>query len=161
MPINVKIANPRLWSPDDPFLYTFKVKLTGRHGGGQGWRATPGCARSRVQEVDGKQRIVLNGKPTFLLGTLDQGYWPDGIYTAPTDAALKFDIQKTKDLGFNTIRKHIKVEPARWYYWADKLGHVGVAGHAGPADRPQRLTEHRRQGQLPRRAAADGVPAPK
>ncbi len=72
--------------------------------------------------VGGRNRIVLNGKPTFLLATLDQGYWPDGIYTAPTDAALKFDIQKTRDLGFNTIRKHIKVEPARWYYWTDRIG---------------------------------------
>ena len=86
-----------------------------------------------VQMVNGTPRITLNGKPTFLLATLDQGYWPDGIYTAPTDAALKFDIQKTRDLGFNAIRKHIKVEPARWYYWADRLGMHGVAGHSGAA----------------------------
>ena len=121
VPINVKIPNPRLWSPDDPFLYTFKVRLTGRHGGDK-VESYAGMRSIGLKVVDGKQRIVLNGKPTFLLGTLDQGYWPDGIYTAPTDAALKFDLQKTKDLGFNTIRKHIKVEPARWYYWADKLG---------------------------------------
>jgi hypothetical protein len=75
-----------------------------------------------IQNVGGRNRIVLNGKPTFLLATLDQGYWPDGLHTAPTDAALKFDVQKTKDFGFNTIRKHIKVEPARWYYWTDRLG---------------------------------------
>jgi hypothetical protein len=65
---------------------------------------------------------VLNGKPVFQTGPLDQGYWPDGIYTAPTDDALKFDIQAEKNLGFNMVRKHIKVEPQRWFYWADKLG---------------------------------------
>lgn len=120
-PMTLAIRNPRLWSPDDPFLYTFKVRLDAR-GASDRVESYAGLREIAVEQVNGKQRITLNGKPTFLLGTLDQGYWPDGIYTAPTDAALKFDIQKTKDLGFNTIRKHIKVEPARWYYWADKLG---------------------------------------
>ena len=64
----------------------------------------------------------MNGKITFLHGPLDQGYWPDGIYTAPTDDALRFDLERTKALGMNFVRKHAKVEPARWYYWADKLG---------------------------------------
>ena len=72
--------------------------------------------------VDGKKHIVLNDKPVFLNATLDQGYWPDGIYTAPTDEALKFDLEAHKRLGFNTVRKHIKVEPDRWYYHADQLG---------------------------------------
>ena len=72
--------------------------------------------------INGVLRPVLNGQFTFQVGPLDQGFWPDGIYTAPTDDALKFDIQKIKDLGYNMIRKHIKIEPARWYYWADKLG---------------------------------------
>jgi len=120
-PLRVAIAHPRPWSPQDPFLYTFKATLT---QGDQHDDVTSyaGLRTIGIAKVGGLNRIVLNGKPTFLLGTLDQGYWPDGIYTAPTDAALKFDIQKTKDLGFNTIRKHIKVEPARWYYWADRIG---------------------------------------
>jgi hypothetical protein len=119
--MKLTVPKPHLWSPDDPFLYTFKATLKGRDGSDK-VESYAGLRSIAVAEVDGKQRITLNGKPTFLLSTLDQGYWPDGIYTAPTDAALKFDIQKTKDLGFNTIRKHIKIEPARWYYWADKLG---------------------------------------
>jgi hypothetical protein len=120
-PLRLAIAHPHPWSPDDPFLYTFKATLA---QGGQRDEVTSyaGLRSIAVEKVGGRNRIVLNGKPTFLLATLDQGYWPDGIYTAPTDAALKFDIQKTRDLGFNTIRKHIKVEPARWYYWADRLG---------------------------------------
>jgi len=120
-PLHLAIARPHLWSPDDPFLYTFKASLT---QGDQHDEVTSyaGLRTIAVEKIDGHNRIVLNGKPTFLLATLDQGYWPDGIYTAPTDEALKFDIQKTKDLGFNTIRKHIKVEPARWYYWADRIG---------------------------------------
>ena len=119
--LHLAIAHPRLWSPQDPFLYTFKATLT---QGDQHDEVTSyaGLRTIAIKNIGGHNRIVLNGKPTFLLATLDQGYWPDGIYTAPTDAALKFDIQKTKDLGFNTIRKHIKVEPARWYYWADRIG---------------------------------------
>jgi hypothetical protein len=72
--------------------------------------------------VGGVLRPVLNGKFVFQMGTLDQGYWPDGIYTAPTDAALRFDLAQQKALGFNMVRKHIKVEPARWFYHADQLG---------------------------------------
>ena len=72
--------------------------------------------------VGGVMRPLLNGKFVFQLGTLDQGYWPDGIYTAPTDEALRFDLERQKALGFNMVRKHIKVEPARWFYWADRLG---------------------------------------
>lgn len=120
-PLSLAIAHPRTWSPDDPFLYTVRAEL--RRGDAiDRVESYAGLRTVAVKKVDGRNRIVLNGKPTFLLATLDQGYWPDGIYTAPTDAALKFDIQKTKDMGFNTIRKHIKVEPARWYYWTDRLG---------------------------------------
>jgi Beta-galactosidase/beta-glucuronidase len=139
-PLHLAIAHPRLWSLQDPFLYTFKATLT------QGDRrdevtSYAGLRTIAVQKVDGRNRIVLNGKPTFLLATLDQGYWPDGIYTAPTDAALEFDIQKTKDLGFNTIRKHIKVEPARWYYWADRIGMmVWQDMPALPTDRNDKLS---------------------
>ena len=70
----------------------------------------------------GVTRIMLNNKPLFQFGPLDQGFWPDGLYTAPTDEALKYDIEMTKQLGFNMARKHVKVEPERWYYWCDKLG---------------------------------------
>src|SRR5215472_13597480 len=70
----------------------------------------------------GVARLLLNNKPYFMVGPLDQGFWPDGWYTAPTDEALKYDIEITKKLGFNMTRKHVKVEPARWYYWCDKLG---------------------------------------
>jgi hypothetical protein len=75
-----------------------------------------------VGNVNGQPHILLNGKFVFNLGTLDQGFWPDGLYTAPTDEALSFDLQRQRSLGFNTVRKHIKVEPDRWFYWADKLG---------------------------------------
>ncbi|MET4677024.1 putative alpha-1,2-mannosidase [Luteibacter sp. PvP120] len=120
-PLRLGIAHPRPWSPQDPFLYTFKATLV---AGSTRDEATSyaGLRSIGIAKVHGRNRVVLNGKPTFLLATLDQGYWPDGIHTAPTDEALRFDIQKTRDLGFNTIRKHIKVEPARWYYWADRIG---------------------------------------
>ncbi|QDE38275.1 glycoside hydrolase family 2 [Luteibacter pinisoli] len=120
-PLQLAIAHPHLWSPQDPFLYTFKATLAqgDKHDDVTSYA---GLRTIGIKKVGGLNRIVLNGKTTFLLATLDQGYWPDGLHTAPTDAALKFDIQKTKDLGFNTIRKHIKVEPARWYYWADHIG---------------------------------------
>src|SRR5688500_6480152 len=74
------------------------------------------------KDDQGELRLLLNNKPLFQFGPLDQGWWPDGLYTAPTDEALKYDIEVTKQLGFNMIRKHVKVEPARWYYWCDKLG---------------------------------------
>lgn len=140
-PLHLNITHPHLWSPQDPFLYTFKATLT---QGDQHDEVTSyaGLRTIAVEKVDGRNRIVLNGKPTFLLATLDQGYWPDGIYTAPTDAALKFDIQKTKDLGFNTIRKHIKVEPARWYYWTDRIGlMVWQDMPAMPTDRNDKLSD--------------------
>ena len=86
--------------------------------------------------------MLLNGKFVFQAGPLDQGFWPDGIYTAPTDEALRFDIEDTKQLGFNMVRKHVKVEPARWYYWCDKLGLLvwqdmpsGGGGKGGKAER--------------------------
>ncbi|WP_291278475.1 LamG-like jellyroll fold domain-containing protein [Galactobacter sp.] len=115
----IDIKNPHLWTPDDPHLYDLTV-TTGKD-------TVSSYVGMRTIETgaagpDGKQKILLNGKPTFLLSTLDQGYWPDGVYTAPTDKALAWDIEQTKDFGFNTIRKHIKVEPARWYYHADREG---------------------------------------
>lgn len=139
-PLRLAIAHPHLWSPTDPFLYTFKATLT-RNGQRDEVTSYAGLRSIAVKRVGGRNRIELNGKPTFLLATLDQGYWPDGIYTAPTDDALQFDIQKTKDLGFNTIRKHIKIESARWYYWADRLGMmVWQDMPALPTDRNDKLS---------------------
>jgi hypothetical protein len=115
--LRVPVPNARLWSPSDPFLYDLRVTMgtdvvTGYFG-----------IRSLGKAVvGGVMRPLLNGKFVFQLGTLDQGFWPDGIYTAPTDEALRFDLERQKALGFNMVRKHIKVEPARWYYWADRLG---------------------------------------
>src|SRR5688500_3882591 len=74
------------------------------------------------KDDQGELRLLLNNKPLFQFGPLDQGWWPDGLYTAPTDEALRFDVEITKRLGFNMTRKHIKVEPQRWYYYADRLG---------------------------------------
>jgi hypothetical protein len=121
--LRVRVPHPTLWSPNHPFLYHLVVAVK-RHG------RTLDTVRSyfgmrsigMARDANGHPRLMLNGKPIFALATLDQGFWPDGIYTAPTDAALKFDLEQHKALGFNAVRKHIKVEPDRWYYWADKLG---------------------------------------
>ena len=117
--LSLPVPAPKLWSPESPSLYTVRVTL-------------PGADRSIVDEVTtytafrtygiSNGRLTLNGKPYFLRGVLDQGYWPDGIYTPPTDDAIKFDVETTKKLGFNMSRKHVKVEDPRWYYWCDKLG---------------------------------------
>jgi hypothetical protein len=115
--IRVPVPDAHLWSPDDPFLYDLRVSLgSDTVGGYAGMRSVAKAV------VGGFLRPVLNGRFVFQIGTLDQGFWPDGVYTAPTDDALRFDLEQQKALGFNTVRKHIKVEPARWYYWADKLG---------------------------------------
>jgi beta-galactosidase/beta-glucuronidase len=123
--VNLSVSPPdlRAWSPDDPFLYDLQVNL---------WRGDTlldsvesyfGAREVGVaRDGDGAWRLTLNGSPVFHLGLLDQGWWPDGLYTAPTDEALAFDIEATKRMGFNTIRKHVKVEPARWYWHADRLG---------------------------------------
>jgi len=117
----VEVPDAHLWSPDDPYLYDVDVTLAD----GASTDAVTSYAGMRsieVAQVDGVNRILLNGENTFLLSTLDQGYWPDGIYTPASDEAYVFDLQAHKDLGFNTVRKHIKVEPARWYHHADTLG---------------------------------------
>lgn len=117
------INNPKLWSPGNPFLYDLKISVTRK---GKVIDETGSYFAMRKSSVgkdkDGLQRMLLNNEFVFQYGPLDQGWWPDGLYTAPTDEALKFDIEKTKELGFNMIRKHVKVEPARWYYYCDKLG---------------------------------------
>ena len=124
LPFVLTIDKPNLWSPEKPFLYDLHVEL--RKDGKKtdavdGYFGLRSVALGRPNEK-GVPPILLNGKPIFLRGPLDQGFWPDGIYTAPTDEALKYDIEITKKLGFNMTRKHVKVEPDRWYYWCDKLG---------------------------------------
>jgi hypothetical protein len=115
----IRIPAPHKWSPADPFLYRLRVRLST----GDEVESYFGMRTIAVRaDAAGVRRLFLNGEPIFQLGLLDQGWWPDGLYTAPTDEALAFDIQKTKELGFNVIRKHVKVEPARWYYHADRLG---------------------------------------
>jgi Glycosyl hydrolases family 2, sugar binding domain/Glycosyl hydrolases family 2, TIM barrel domain/Glycosyl hydrolases family 2 len=121
-PFDVTLANATRWSPATPFLYDVEVSLSGvktadRVNSYFGMRTIEMKADER-----GHQRMFLNGKPLFQYGPLDQGWWPDGLYTAPTDEALKYDLDVTQQLGFNMIRKHVKVEPARWYYWCDKMG---------------------------------------
>ena len=121
--INIKVKEPKLWSPADPFLYDVKVLL--KDGGKKVDEVASYTAMRKVsvnKDGFGHLRIALNNKPIFSFGTLDQGWWPDGLYTAPTDEALAFDVIRTKELGFNTIRKHVKVEPDRWYYHCDRLG---------------------------------------
>ena len=119
----VFVPDPHCWTPDDPFLYDLEVTLLA--GGKPVDQVRSYCAMRKVGVAAGKDgilRMTLNDKPIFMYGPLDQGWWPDGLYTAPTDEALAFDVQKTKDWGFNLIRKHVKVEPARWYYHCDRLG---------------------------------------
>ncbi|MFI0235920.1 PA14 domain-containing protein [Streptomyces sp. NPDC016845] len=115
--LTLKLSKPHLWTPDDPFLYDLKVSVgKDRVGSYFGMRSIA------VENVNGTPRTVLNGKPTFMMATLDQGFWPDGLHTAPSDEALAYDLKMHKQMGFNSVRKHIKVEPDRWFYWADKLG---------------------------------------
>lgn len=119
----IAIPNSKLWSPSAPFLYDLKVTLMRA-----GEKVDEVCSYFGMRQIavakdeSGFPRLVLNHKRLFQLGPLDQGYWPDGIYTAPTDEALRWDIENMKQLGFNMCRKHMKIEPERWYYWCDKLG---------------------------------------
>ncbi|MGV9918286.1 LamG-like jellyroll fold domain-containing protein [Streptomyces cellulosae] len=119
--LKLPVADQHLWSPDDPYLYDLDVTL-------KDGRSTDtvdsyfGMRKIGVEDVGGYKKLVLNGKPVFSLATLDQGFWPDGLYTAPSDDALAFDLKAHKQLGFNAVRKHIKVESPRWFYHADRLG---------------------------------------
>ena len=121
----LSIPDAKLWSPDSPFLYDVKVTLS---NGGKITDQVDSYAAMRKFSLkkDGVNitRMQLNNKDFFQFGPLDQGWWPDGLYTAPSDEALAYDVVKTKDLGFNMIRKHVKVEPARWYYHCDRLGMI-------------------------------------
>ncbi len=118
-PIELSVPNAKLWSPTNPWLYDLEVSLEG----GDRVQSYAAMRKISTRKLDnGEWRLQLNNKDLFQFGPLDQGYWPDGLYTAPTDEALAFDVQKTKDWGFNMIRKHMKVEPDRWYYHCDRLG---------------------------------------
>ncbi len=122
-PVHLAVEQPHLWSPDDPYLYDLSVTLV--RGGRVIDRAESYAALreiATVRDAGGIERMTLNGRPLFQFGPLDQGWWPDGLYTAPTDEALLYDIRFTKQLGFNMIRKHIKVEPERWYWHCDREG---------------------------------------
>jgi beta-galactosidase/beta-glucuronidase len=121
--LEISIPDAKLWSPESPFLYTMKVNLVSE--GKVIDQVNSYFAMRKIstkRDKNGIVRLELNNKPYFQYGPLDQGWWPDGLYTAPTDEALKYDIQKTKDFGFNMIRKHVKVESARWYMHCDQLG---------------------------------------
>jgi len=121
--MRLAVKSPKLWSPESPALYTMKISLYS--AGKKIDEVSSYTAMRKIstkRDANGIMRMQLNNKDYFQYGPLDQGWWPDGLYTAPTDEALLFDIKKTKDFGFNMIRKHVKVEPARWYYHCDKEG---------------------------------------
>lgn len=121
--VELFIQNQKLWTPDNPFLYDLEISLL---SGGKTVDVVKSYSAMRkissVRDGAGVWRMQLNNKNLFQYGPLDQGYWPDGLFTAPTEEAMVYDIKKTKDMGFNMIRKHMKVEPARWYTACDKLG---------------------------------------
>jgi beta-galactosidase/beta-glucuronidase len=117
--VTLPLSAMELWSPDSPTLYDLQVTLKS----GDAVKSYFGMRSVEMRaDAAGHNRIFLNHRAQFMIGPLDQGWWPDGLYTAPTDDALKFDIEALKKMGFNMARKHVKVEPARWYYWCDKLG---------------------------------------
>ena len=124
MPVEIMMpARVRLWSPDSPFLYDMEISLFAANKLVDKVKSYAAMRKySTKRDRNGIVRLQLNNKDLFQFGPLDQGWWPDGLYTAPSDEALIYDIQKTKDFGYNMIRKHIKVEPARWYTHCDRLG---------------------------------------
>ena len=120
----IEIADAKLWSPENPFLYDFVLTLEKDGAEADSVKGYFAMRKFSIGEWGGYNRIFLNNEPYFQKGLLDQGYWSDGGLTPPTDEAMIYDIQKMKDLGFNMLRKHIKVEPARWYYYCDKIGMI-------------------------------------
>lgn len=121
--LRLGVKNPTLWSPENPYLYDMSITLSQNGKVIDQVKSYTAFRKISVEkDQNGILRMCLNNKPLFHYGPLDQGWWPDGLYTAPTDEALLYDIKKTKEWGFNMIRKHVKVEPARWYYHCDKEG---------------------------------------
>ncbi len=125
-PAKVKIDKPQLWSPETPHLYTARVSTQSDNRAGIGTDSVESYFAFRTVGVGpdekGVPRLLLNGKPLFQVGPLDQGWWPDGLLTPPSDEAMRYDLEVLKKLGFNMLRKHIKVEPARYYYHCDTMG---------------------------------------
>ena len=121
--LELSVSDMKLWSPDNPFLYNLEINLFEKEKVVDKVKSYAAMRKiSTKRDKNGIVRFQLNNENIFPYGLLDQGWWPDGLYTAPTDEALCFDIQKTKEFGYNMIRKHVKVEPARWYYHCDRLG---------------------------------------
>lgn len=151
----VEVAMPVdaiLWSPDNPFLYGVDVSV---YKGNKlvDYVISYFAMRkfSTAKDENGIVRLMLNNEPIFMFGPLDQGWWCDGLYTAPCDEALKYDIQKTKDFGYNMIRKHVKVEPARWYYHCDQLGIIVWQDMPSGGKGPGWVTDRYFDGSLSRR----------
>lgn len=143
--LRIPIKNARLWSPSSPFLYDVDVALTDGKAQSDHIASYFGMRKVALAQVGRYKKIFLNNKFLFEIGPLDQGFWPDGIYTQPNEAALKADIAVMKRFGFNMVRKHIKVEPARWYYWTDHMGLLvwqdmpsanSYTDHPQPLDKP-------------------------
>ncbi|MDR0507174.1 MAG: T9SS type A sorting domain-containing protein [Dysgonamonadaceae bacterium] len=132
--ISIPVNNPKLWSPDSPFLYKLKftLKKDGKTVDNVG--SYFGMRKIELGKLRGKPYMFLNNRPVFHYGPLDQGFWPDGLHTPPCDAAFVFDLEKTKELGFNMVRKHIKIEPSRWYYYCDSLGLMVWQDMANPVE---------------------------
>ncbi|GIV01321.1 MAG: beta-galactosidase [Fimbriimonadales bacterium] len=122
VPLTMEIPNPALWNPDSPILYDVEIVVRKGQSVLDRVEAYFGIREIRVERRKDGARMLLNGRPLFQYGVLDQGYWPDGLYTPPTDAAMRSDLEFLKRAGFNTVRKHVKVEPARWYRYCDELG---------------------------------------
>jgi hypothetical protein len=121
--ISLKVPNAKPWTPDSPFLYGLRFTLSQNGKKVDELESYFGMRKiSLAKDADGILRLCLNNQPLFQYGPLDQGFWPDGLYTAPTDEALRYDIEMTKAFGMNLARKHVKIEPDRWYYWCDRLG---------------------------------------
>lgn len=125
IPVRIKVPHPKKWSPENPYLYDLRIQLL---QDGQVIDEVGSYFAMRkfelVKDATGNLRFALNDEPLFLYGPLDQGYFPDGLYTPPSEEAMLFDIEYTRKIGCNMIRKHIKIEPLRWYYHCDRLGMI-------------------------------------
>ena len=122
--VRLSLKNIQLWDPEHPYLYGLRIKLEDGYGKDVDLVQSYFGMRSIsvAPDTEGVNRLFLNGRPLFHFGPLDQGWWPDGLYTAASDEALRYDLEATKELGFNMLRKHVKIEPRRFYYWCDRLG---------------------------------------
>lgn len=147
--VTLDIPDATLWTPDNAHLYDLRIEVRRNGEVVDAVGSYVGLRSVGKTTVNGTPRLTLNGDFGFQMATLDQGYWPDGIYRAPTDEALKSDLVRHKKLGFNAVRKHVKIEPRRWYYWADKLGllvwqdmpSTAIRGDPNPSEPAQRQFE--------------------